>query len=57
MQFKMPRHISIVLDIDKESNKWIVLIQAVERNHIQYTRKAPPRRIQRFMLTDAQVLY
>ncbi|XP_071920182.1 uncharacterized protein [Coffea arabica] len=50
----MPRQISAILDIDKESDKWTVLIQVVERNHIQYTRKAPPRRIQRFVFTDSQ---
>ena len=51
----MPRHISSVLDIQKGAEKWTVLAQVVHKGHSQLTREVPPRRIMRFLLTDAEV--
>lgn len=43
-----------MLDIKKESQKWTVLIQVIEKSHLQYTRQTPAKRIQRFLVTDSQ---
>ncbi|XP_071937211.1 replication protein A 70 kDa DNA-binding subunit B-like [Coffea arabica] len=50
----MPRHISSVLNIQKGAEKWTVLAQVVHKGHSQLTREVPPRRIMRFLLTDAE---
>ncbi|XP_027184177.1 uncharacterized protein LOC113782485 [Coffea eugenioides] len=50
-EVKMPRHISLVLDIKKNTKHWNVIVQVIERNHVHVTKSS--KNMRRILATDA----
>ncbi|XP_027076803.1 uncharacterized protein [Coffea arabica] len=52
---RMSRRLFDILDINKQTGPWTVLVQVVERGNVHVARTAPYKKFRRFLLTDSQI--